>query len=401
MSIVVISDDKDFANQVASKLVFLREDDSINISGYDNAIYSAQNVKIAVVCENVSKNATLELIEKLRENKDLCIILLASSYDRNFILSAYDAGIDDFAQSSADDFELVIRIVNNLKHNSVKRSLSKKEKLLEQIKVVDETTGFYNYKLAKLIFENAISDAKNPVFMALSPSNSFKPSFSSEKMSKAIKSSTRYDDLISLGNGGVFYVMLSNTDINGALVVLNKIKENYGKDFELSAGVVEVLTDSFEQIEKEALNALSNALATNAEFVIVNNETETVDEWLDQNELQNKNYKIFKQMFNKKLEKVIAPVFYSLQNTWEEKLFNTEIEQYTNNEQCVFALKNKKQNSTLRIIYPGFSKILLTITHEGLDSPENRELQLPLSKITQKDLIKIIEDFIKEFKSSL
>ena len=111
-----------------------------------------------------------------------------------------------------------------------------------------------------------------------------------------------------------------------------------------------------------------------------------------------KNYKIFRQIFNKKMEKVIAPVFFRLQKTYEEKLFDTKIEQYTDAEQCVFHLKNQNQDSTLRIVYPGFAKIIVYITHEGLDSPENREIQLALTKISQKELVKIVEDFIKEFK---
>ena len=98
------------------------------------------------------------------------------------------------------------------------------------------------------------------------------------------------------------------------------------------------------------------------------------------------------------MEKVITPVFYRLQKAWEEKLFNTEIEQYTDGEQCVFHLKNNKQDSTLKIVYPGFAKIIISITHDGLDSPENSEIQLPLTKINQKKLISIVEDFIKDFK---
>lgn len=52
----------------------------------------------------------------------------------------------------------------------------------------------------------------------------------------------------------------------------------------------------------------------------------------------------------------------------------------------------------LRIVYPGFAKIVIYITHEGLDSPENKEIQLSLTKISQKELITIVEDFIKDFK---
>ena len=127
-------------------------------------------------------------------------------------------------------------------------------------------------------------------------------------------------------------------------------------------------------------------------FIVVNNRTLVTE--AD----EPKNYKIFRQIFNKKMEKVIAPVFFRLQKAWEEKLFDTQIEQFTDNEQCVFHLKNKKQDSILRIVYPGFAKIVIYINHEGLDSPENKEIQLSLTKISQKELITIVEDLIKDFK---
>jgi hypothetical protein len=66
-----------------------------------------------------------------------------------------------------------------------------------------------------------------------------------------------------------------------------------------------------------------------------------------------------------------------------------------------FNLKNKKGNSSLKIIYPGFGKITILITYDGLDSPENREIKLPLSKITEQELVGIIEDFIKEYKENV
>ena len=176
------------------------------------------------------------------------------------------------------------------------------------------------------------------------------------------------------------------------------IHANYGDDFELCAGISGIANKDFKEMEKDALQALSDAMATNAEYVFAQAKEETLDEWLDDTVDKPKNYKIFKQIFNKKLEKVITPVFFRLQKAWEEKLFETEIEQSIGDDMCVFHLKNKKQDSTLRIIYPGFAKIMISITHEGLDSPENKEIQLPLTKISQKELVGIIEDFIKDFK---
>lgn len=401
-TILLISENEKLANELKSKLIFLRKNDSVLLSNYEqanqNIVLSQPDVVFVHECS--SKNGTLELVKNIKKNKNICLFLLVDDYDEELILACYDAGIDDFALTGAGAYELVIRTVNNIKHSSQKRSVLRNLKLLEQLNVIDDLTGLYNYSYAKQIIENIIDDnlLADGMFMAIAPSEKAKSKFSIEKMAESIFTSIRCDDLATLGKGAKFYILLPKTDFNGAIVVLNKIKENYCSDFELCAGISEITHKSFDEMERDALQALSDSMATNAEYTLAHSKEETLDEWLDDTVDTPKNYKIFKQMFNKKLEKVITPVFYRLQKAWEEKLFNTEIEQFTNDEMCVFHLKNKKQDSTLRIIYPGFAKIIISITHEGLDSPENNEIQLPLAKISQKELVSIVEDFIKDFK---
>ncbi len=402
-NILLISDDENLSQILQKKLIFLRRDDSILISDFKDALSKLElsSADIVLVNENSSGTQTVELIKKLRENKNLCIILLANSCSSDLVLAAYDAGIDDFALSDAEAFELVVRTVNNIKHNSVKMNYFRNVKLLEQLNVIDNYTGMYNYNYAKQVIENVIDDnlIDDGAFVVVAPSESCKNQFSVDKMAEAIFASIRSDDLATLGRGAKFYILLPKTDLNGAVVVLNKIKENYGSDFEICAGISRIAHKNFDEMERDALRAHSDAAATNAEYVIASeNANETLDEWLVDAEDKPKNYKIFRQIFNKKMEKVITPVFFRLQKAWEEKLFNTEIEQYTDSEQCVFHLKNKKQDSTLRIVYPGFAKIVIYMTHEGLDSPENTEIQLPLTKITQKKLVEIVEEFIRDFK---
>ena len=402
-TLLLISDNQDFVKLLEKKLIFLRHDDSIQISCYDNALENLEiyGANIVFVHENFVRSKTIELIRELRKNKNLCILLLANSCDSDFILASYDVGIDDFALSNAEAFELVVRTVNNIKHNSNKLKLYRNLKLLEQLNVIDSYTGLYNYNYAKQVIENVIDDnlLSDGIFMVVSPSETSKNQFSIEKMSEALLASVRVDDIVTLGRGAKFYILLPNTDINGAVVVINKIIDNYGGNFEICAGISMIAHKNFDEMEREALRAQADAVATNAQYVVAEEpESDTLDEWLEDADDKPKNYKIFRQIFNKKMEKVITPVFYRLQKAWEEKLFNTEIEQYTDGEQCVFHLKNNKQDSTLKIVYPGFAKIIISITHEGLDSPENSEIQLPLTKINQKKLISIVEDFIKDFK---
>ena len=401
-NILLISDDENFSKVLKSKLIFLRDNDFILLSDYQDAVntFELSNPEIVLVHENQSADVTFDLIKKLRINKNLCIVLIANAYNKDVILTAYDLGIDDFVISSDDDFEFVIRIVNNIKHNSVKIAALRNSKILEQLNVIDDLTGLYNYAYAKQAIENEIDDnlIDDGYFVVLGPSDESKNIFSSEKMAKAIKASIRYSDIAVLGKGAKFYLLLPKTSLNGAITVINKIEENYGNEFKLCAGICSIAHKTFEEMEASALQAVSEASSTGVQYIAAEEKGDSLADWLGDEYEHPKNYKLFRQIFNTKMEKVITPVFYRLQKAWEEKLFETEIEQYTGSEQCVFHLKNKNRNSTLRIVYPGFAKIMIYIVHDGLDSPENKEIQLSLTKISQKELINIVEDFIKEFK---
>ena len=395
MNILLVSNEENFSNNLKKRLVFLRKNDAITSVLYSDAFaeVTLSRANIVLVHET-EQNKTLSLIEKLKEFKNLSVIFIAETTD--LILPVYDLGIDDYIMASAEDYEYVIRIINNIKHNSVKLNLLRDEKLLEQHKAIDELTGFYS--CPKLVVENVIDNdlLTYGMFMALSPSNESKSKYSIESFSDVIKKSVRAEDVVCVGQGVNIYIFMPNTDFNGAIIVLNKIKENL--NFSICAGISDICGKVYDIFERDAIKALSEALATNREFVFEHKNEEVSDEWLND---EVKNYKLFRKMYSKKLEKEISPVFYRLQKSYEEKLFGTEIEQYITDEQCVFKLKNKKLNSSLNIIYPGFAKIIIDVTHEGLDSPENKEFQLSLAKVNQKEISDIVENFIKEYKASI
>ncbi|MCI1274278.1 MAG: hypothetical protein LKG27_07600 [Clostridiaceae bacterium] len=402
-NIVIISENEEQLKVLLEKVILLRQSDNVVAVQYSDAedAISKLNPQAILVCENVDQNLTLELISNIKKMNKICsIILLTSNYDQDFILSAYDLGADDFCSVNAESFELVIRVIRNLKNISVKKVLAQSKKLLSQNMIIDEITGFYGYKYAAEVYDSHL--AKNleetGTFMILSPSEDEKKRFSVEKLAKCIKSSVRFNDISALGRAARFYIMLPNSDKNGAIKVFEKISALYSSNNLIKAGVYEYkAAEDFKHIEKNTLNALSEAMLSDDAYRVAETKKETLDSWLDSDEETPKDFKIFKQVFNKKVEKVIAPVFYRLQQIYEDKLYNTKVNQYVNEDECVFHLKNSNQDSKLKIVYPGFSKIILYIVHEGLDSPENSEKTLPLSKITQDELVKIVEDFIKDF----
>lgn len=388
MKILLVSDDNDFAQKLDEKLVFLRKNDEIIISDYASALDLIGECSVVLVHENSTFEQTLSMIKDLRKKKEISIILVANSNNENLILESADLGVDDFILANAENFEFVLRIVHNIEFSVLKQLSQGYIKLLKQVNVVDDYSGLFNFDNCQQI----LKEQKNGIFMAISPCDKMK--FSLDEVGFAIKFAIRKNDIAFIGRGSNFYLYLKDTDFYGAKNVFDKINTK----IKISAGVADISSKTLEKFEKEAQDALIEAQKTEQKFVVHQTKENTLDEWLA--DTKSGNYKLFRKLFNTKLEKVITPVFYRLQKSYEDKLKNTEIIQFTTDEQCVFELKNKNIKSSLRIIYPGFAKIIVTIKHEGFDSPENSEISLPLDKITQKELVEIVENFIKEYKET-
>ena len=408
-NILLITDEQDFSSKLYEKLVLLREKDSLYTLSYEEASKQAKTIeaKVIILHEHEIKNKTLNLIVDLKEldkDKNRSLILAAESKDRDFILSAYDEGVCEHFYTSDVDFEVLLRLLNCIKNNIVKSCYNRDKNIMGKVGLIDEDTGLYKYKYAELIINEELEKTKNNgIFLALSPEENGKSTFSLLKMTTALKSSVRCDDIVIHANGMKFYIYLKNTDLHGAAVVLNKIKDIYDSEYKIKAGICDVKYKDFERVERDALSALGEALLTNEEFVFYQDKEPDGEDWVveEPENTSNKNFKLFHQTYQKKLERVIIPVFFRLQKAYEERLFNTKVEQYTEENKSVFRLKNENQTSTLKVIYPGFAKVLIQINHEGLNTPENQEMTLPLKQIDQKLLVSIVESFIKEFKSTL
>ncbi|MFR1673176.1 MAG: hypothetical protein ACLSWI_09560, partial [Candidatus Gastranaerophilaceae bacterium] len=151
-NILLITDDENLSKVLVKKLIFLRKTDSVIVSNYADAVinYKSALPEIILVHEDLDKKNTISLLSELNKiDESISAILLVNSYDGEFILNAYDAGIVDLTSVNSADFELVIRSVNNLKTASLKHSLTRNSRLLTQNGIIDDLTGVYSYKYSK------------------------------------------------------------------------------------------------------------------------------------------------------------------------------------------------------------------------------------------------------------
>lgn len=408
-NILLISNDEDVINTLKPKLILLRNVDAISSARYSDALISIKKSvpEIVLIYSANEHEDCLEVIQNIQADekvKAIPILLVVDEYEQEFVLSAYDENITDYITLNMDDSEILIRVIASIKKGLLTNTVKKQLSLLKNLGIIDKQTELYASEYSDKIFENEFENLQSVnlsgVLMLISASEESKAVLSLPHLAQSIKNSVRSKDVVVHSSANRFYVLLEETDLKGAFCVWEKIKTNVGREYTINAGMSPINGKTFEPLKKELLNALVEAGATKQEVVIVNEEEKNLSEdWIEKINAPKKNFKLFKQAFNKKLNKVITPVFFQVQKLYEEKLFEIEIEQYSNEAQSSFILKKGDKISELKITYPGFAKINIDIIHQGLDSPENRHIGLDLSELNEKKLTDILEDFIKEFKS--
>lgn len=409
-NLIFVTNDNNITSILKPKLVLLREVDDILTTTYSDAVEKIMETipeTIIIYCSQ-EKDDCLELIKSIRKEektKNISILLILDKYNQDFILNAYDENITDYLTINADDAEILIRTIWSLKKNANTTKLYKQHSLLEDLEIINRETGFYSEKFCFTIFDNEFRNLKetkmDAILMLVSPSEESKTKLNQNQLAKAIKISTRNSDVVVHNDVNRFYILLEETQLKGAFTVWEKIKRAVGEQYTLNAGISNIDGKNFKTLQTELLNAIVEAKSTNQEMVIVSEEDKNSSEdWLDKINSTQKNFKLFKQAFNKKLDNVITPVFFQMQKLYEEKLFKTSVEQYSNATLSAFILKKLDKTSEFKITYPGFSKINIDIIHEGLDSPENKRVSLDLTELDESKLTEILEEFIQEFKTS-
>lgn len=406
-NILLITDYEDIAKVMLQKLILLREKDSITICNSRNAKKNIENSLccVAIVHEITdNQEATIRLIKTIKESKkDIEIILLLNDIKQDFILTAYDCGIFDYFTIDSPDYEMLIKTVNCFKIRTLKDISSRNEKFLYQLGVIDSKTGLYKYNHLKEIFIDISDDLRiqNGVFAILTLDEKTKTRISTNRLACNIKNSVRGDDIIATARGGKFYMILPNIDLDGTRTVIAKIQSKMGDEFKIRSGINKIGIQSFETLDKNTQDSLLSAIQNDELCVSLTDQLANTDSWLEDDEQKpNKNFKLFKMAFTNKMKTIITPVFFRFQKECETKLANTQVSQYANNIESVFSLKNENIHSELIIRFNGFAKFIIEIVHSGLDSAENSKIEIPLSKLTEKELLKLLNQLKNEYKQT-
>ena len=405
-NILLITDYNEIAKTILEKLVLLRSNDCISVCNTKNAkkVLEKSLYYVVILHESEDKNSTIKMIRHIKEMKpDAEIILLLNDTNPEFILNAYDNGIYDYFLTDSDAYEMLIKTINCFKLRLLKENISRNEKFLYQLGVLDLKTNLYNYKYLKEIFIDLSDNLRiqNGIFAILTLDETNKTKVSTNRLALAIKNSIRQDDIIAIARGGKFYLILPNIDLTGATLLIQKIQNKMGEEFQLRAGLSKIGIQSFETLDKNSQDGLTSAIQNDLTTVCLEDNIDVQNSWLDDDEKvkkANKNFKLFKMAFTNKMNSIITPMFYRYQKECETKLTNTQVSQYANNVESVFCLKNTNLHSELTIRYNGYAKFSIEINHSGLDSAENTKIEIPLSKMTEKYLNNLLKQLKDEYK---
>ncbi len=411
-NVILSTNNESIVNLLSSELVQLRNIDSILIRNYQDTLKSVEDEKPQAVilnCQNsIEEPLCMDLIKKIKSTSPAPIILLMENYNPQFVRAANKLGISDVLTAQYGNSEILMRTIWSLQKSEMRQQHKKYEKLLIQMNAINPETGFYTAKYGHKVFQNEIdfleSKKMSGIFIAIEPNENARLKPSTENIIQAIQKNVRSTDTVSHTHiKDTFFILLSNTNLKGSIVVWNRINKDIGAEETLCASIREMDGTKFDELANEMKANLSKAQLSPELIYISQSISQSNDNWLETEpfpEENHKDFKLFRQIFAKKLENVIKPAIQNLIDEYEDILSETEMPLIETESSYSVKFINKRQESEFNIVLKE-NYIIINSIHNGLDSPENNSYTLDLNKITEREINNDFEDFILEFKSCL
>ena len=366
--IAIVSDSSTILNSIQAKLVLLREDDSIIKCDSSEVFKGAAGADIILYHASQINDITLTTISNIKKSSN-AVILLVDEINPKSILSAYDLGVSDFCGTNVTNFELLIKIINAKKALKQQKAIERLKSQLRDKGVLKPAADVYT-QISDVINANFYSEIINSTIRAINAENKF---------SQVLRDS----DFIINYAGFKYLIILPNTPLENAPKVFEKLKGNYDMKY---------VTFTYKDESPKELRSKIERLEIQS-----NDYPEEEDnDWLSDEltEEEPRNYKLFQNIFNKKIESAIEPAFYRTKQKYEKSFQNTKIKYFTDKNRAEFMLINFDKTNSLQIIYKNSAKVGINMQYSGLDAPENETFEVPLSKLNTRNLTEILETFI-------
>ena len=392
--IVLISEDSDFFEYIKSKLE-LRKSDELFTFSFDSVPEKFHLLETAVLIVNSenSKEKTLDLLNLFNETP---IIVTAYNDDDTFRRKCYRAGMLDFIPLLTPDAEFRAKMLPAL---SIAGLLAKKQQyreILVKNNIINSNNDvFIDYTpILDKELEEINNCSKKAVLGAISPDEKVKFLIQPSVIESIILNNIRRNDILMNYAPNKYFIIMFDVDVTIANKIWEKINSQMPE--KIYAGFCQISNQKRQQIINEALNKLHFAINNNKELAKTtkNNKIEMLGI-----HKEGRNFKMFKQEFANKLEKVINPVFYQIQQKYSSKIYGVSLEQGSGDGYGTFYIKGKYATSCFRVTCPGFSKINIDITFQkDSNNVDAKRITLEPEELEQGLLEDLLEQFIIEYK---
>lgn len=405
-NVVIISNNKPVAEQLASKIVLLRTIDCVGIFDYENALKYLQKNEPDLIIIYAPSNESPDILKQIKFNQSLAnvpIIFATDSLNQDLLCIAFDNGISDFMTLNLNETQILMKTMWGLQKRQLLKELKNKSDLLKSLEVIDHESGIltkqYTEKVFRQELQNINQKQENSIFMILSADVSCKNILPQSFLASILKKTLRKEDIIGLAQDNKFYILLKKTDKEGANKVYEKIKNNLSDSYSISASATEITKDKYETTERLLNKGLMDAMMQSSSLVFIDKKQENkAYGWLDKSDLKETNFKMFKQVFMKKIYSTITPVFFQMQTILQDKLFETKIEQHVNESESLFYLEKLPFKSCLKIKYPGYTKINIDVIHLSDKDKNSERTTFDINQLTQASIEEFLNKLIKTFK---
>lgn len=387
--IVLISDDLDFFEYISPKLALRKSDELFKFS-FDKVtekIHLLLNSVIIINSEN-SENKTLELLKIIKGTPS---IIFAFNENDEFKLKIYNSGAFAYITPLVSDEEFQAKLIPALTTASTLEKNNKYREMLVRSNLITQNNEvFIDYQnLLDKELETLNLRSESAVLVAIAPNEKTKFLLQANQIETIILNNIRKNDLLMTYAPNKYFLLLYNTNIETAEQIWEKIKSQIPE--KIYAGFASTNFKTRQQLINEVLNNLHVAINYNKEYIKNSSDLE----------ITSSNFKVFRQEFNKKIQKVIIPVFYHAQQKYNSKLFGMKIEQMTNDNSGVMTIQGRNSSGIFKITCPGFSKINIDITYQSKNNIPPKRINIEPNELEAGLLEDLLEQFITEFKKEV
>ena len=387
--IILVSDDSDFFDFIRPQLR-LRKSDEVFLYNFEKLPANLHIVKTSLFIIN-SEGAQDKTLELLKMFKGSPAVIFAYNEDNDFKIKTYKCGALAYITPLMPEEEFQARlnpplsVLSLLQINNRYREILAKNNL-----IMADNEVFIDYEY---ILDNELARIKDSgikaVLAAISPDEKTKFLIQPNQIETMILSNIRKNDILMNFAPNKYFLLLYDTDIDSAKKLWTKI--NSGFEGKIHAGFANIITQTRQQLINEVLNRLHED---------INYAKNTSPEKNSINAVGG-NFKAFRQEFKKKIDNIVTPVFYQVEQKYNDNSFGMKIEQEFGDGYGNLTIKGRHSAGNFKLTSPGFSKINIDITYKSSKNIDAKRITLEPEELEAGLLEDLLEQFIIEFKEEV